>query len=131
MQKLPGTFVGASQWRARRFVTCRMASKATSYRTWLTLDGRLRRKLPHSCPTQLQLQSTNFRCWRTSATAYSSPNLIGGLLICDRQQTDTCLIRSLILVNRRLHKHALSVRLFGFFECNGDFSPITVVVLDW
>ena len=38
-----------------------------------------------------------------------------GLLICDRQQTDTCLIRSLILENRRLHKHALSVRLFWVF----------------
>jgi len=51
----------------------------------------------------------------------SSLNLTGGLLICDRQQTDTFLN----IDNRRSHHFALFVRLLGDFERNDDFSPTT------
>src|ERR1700752_630413 len=91
MLRFRGTFAGASRWAARKSVTYKTASREISCRTSLKSSGLARLIQLPLCRILLQLQSMNSPCLRTSVTECSSPNLIGGLLICDRQQTDTFL----------------------------------------
>jgi len=90
-RKSRGIFAGATRWAARKSVTYKTASREISRRTSLKSLGQARLIQRPLCRILLQLQSMNSPCLRTSVTECSSPNLTGGLLICDRQQTDTFL----------------------------------------